>query len=935
MAYDLGTAEGKIVIDSSGVDGAVAGANQSLGKLGGKGSGFNAAEFGSAMTLGVTAPILAVGGAALKTAIDFETAFAGVEKTMDATPQQLEAIKQGIIDMSKEIPASTTEIASVAEAAGQLGIAADDALDFTRVMIDLGNATNLTADDAAVNIARIQNIMGSGVDTVDNFGAALVALGNNSATTEAEIVEMANRLAGVAAQSDITEDSMLAIAATMSSVGVRAEAGGTSITRTIKDFDSWSRQIQEANAAGEELDGTLAVFQSLVGDIDEFSNLSGDQQLLKFVQALQQVEAEGGNVLAVLEDMEITQIRQSDTLLKLVGSGDLLTESLALGAEAWDENSALTEETSKRYETTAAQLEIAKNNAIDIARVLGEALIPVLKDMTTIGLEVAGIIGTMAEWFAKLPEPVRKFAAAALLALAAIGPIFFVGAKVVKTVKTISTAFKALGIAFKGLGLIMAANPFVLIILAVIALVAGLVILYKRSEKFRKLVKKLGKAIEKAFKAVVDFFKGLPKFFEDLWDDITDAFEGAKDAVVDAWNGVIDFFKDLADKIGDALSEAWDAVVDFVTELPGMIADGLGEALDAVVDFLTKLPERFAYFLGLVIGSYIKFQLNLITKVIETGVAVVTEVIGFLSKLPGIVIEWTTKVVTEWVKFQVDLYSKLVSWATEFISFLISKFTEFLTWLPGFIADVIAAIAGWAADMVARAIQMGIDFVNGVIGQVLALPGNLWNILTDTVSTVINSGPEFVSAALGIGGDLVTGFFDGIGDIAGLLWDVINNAISGIGSLGQAAYDKAKSIGSSFWGGIKSGLGINSPSYVEEAFFAMEANVGKSIGVMADHVRQVHGLSRRIPDLASQTTPLAASTALGASSSLRSASGGASGQAGGGLTVEGPLLAVENFEGTPEEILETSRKLADLTYKQLEAQGKRADRVNGTFNATG
>ena len=55
--------------------------------------------------------------------IGFESAITGVYKTVDGTPQQLAAIRDGIKRMSTEIPATTTQIAGVAEAAGQLGIA--------------------------------------------------------------------------------------------------------------------------------------------------------------------------------------------------------------------------------------------------------------------------------------------------------------------------------------------------------------------------------------------------------------------------------------------------------------------------------------------------------------------------------------------------------------------------------------------------------------------------------------------------------------------------------------------------------------------------------------------------------------------------------------------------------------------------------------------
>ena len=72
-----------------------------------------------------------------KQAIDFESSFAGVRKTVDATEEEFEALSKGLRDMSKELPANIHEINGVAEAAGQLGIEKENILEFTRTMIDL------------------------------------------------------------------------------------------------------------------------------------------------------------------------------------------------------------------------------------------------------------------------------------------------------------------------------------------------------------------------------------------------------------------------------------------------------------------------------------------------------------------------------------------------------------------------------------------------------------------------------------------------------------------------------------------------------------------------------------------------------------------------------------------------------------------------------
>ena len=188
---------------------------------------------GKTLTTHVTLPLTALGAAAGKAAIDFESSFAGVRKTVDASEEQLQRLSRGIRDMSKEIPASATAIAGVAEAAGQLGIETDNILSFTRVMIDLGEATNLTAEEAATSLARFANITQMSQQEFDKLGSVIVALGNNLATTEAEIVSMATRLAGAGSQVGLTEAQIMSFAGALSSVGVEAEAGGSAFSRLM------------------------------------------------------------------------------------------------------------------------------------------------------------------------------------------------------------------------------------------------------------------------------------------------------------------------------------------------------------------------------------------------------------------------------------------------------------------------------------------------------------------------------------------------------------------------------------------------------------------------------------------------------------------------------------------------------------------------------
>ena len=363
-------------------------------------------------------------------AIEWGSAFAGVVKTVDGTAEQLEGIAQGIRDMSMDIPAAASEIAAVAEQAGQLGIATDDILAFTRVMIDLGNSTNLSADEASTALAKFANIMRLQAEDYEHMGSAIVALGNNFATTEADIVAMSTRIASAGKSAGLSTQDILALSAALSSVGIEAEAGGSAISNIIKDianavstYDEAAEVISRTGMSTRDLVlladqdrkafGEIATSMSLtsaelrdyidkVDTLDQYATVANRtaadfkrawgedavSALQEFVGGLQDTERLGSDALAVLDKMEITQIRQSNAVLALSASGGILNDTLAMSRGAWEDNTALMEEAAKRYETTASKQEIFKNQLTNLRTTIGEALLPAYE----------AVIARLGEW---------------------------------------------------------------------------------------------------------------------------------------------------------------------------------------------------------------------------------------------------------------------------------------------------------------------------------------------------------------------------------------------------------------------------------------------------------------------------------------------------------------------------------------------------------
>jgi TP901 family phage tail tape measure protein len=344
------------------------------------------AVFGAAAVAGI--------GLAVKAAIDWESAWTGVTKTVEGTPQQMTALEESLRGLARELPATHKEIAAVAEAAGQLGIKRESILGFTRTMIALGETTNLSAEEAATALARLSNIMGTSQGDVGKFGASLVALGNAGASTESEIVEMALRIAGAGKTIGLSEGQVLGFASALSSVGINAEAGGSSISRVMITI------AQAVDAGGQQLDKFAQVAGMSAGQFSAAFKDDAGGALAAFIEGLGQVESSGGSLFDTLQKLGFSEVEVRDALLRTAQAGSLLSDSLRTGEQAWADNSALVQEAARRYETTASKMQVAENNITDLGISIGQTFLPAL------GAAAEHTSGWIA-MLGGLPEPVK------------------------------------------------------------------------------------------------------------------------------------------------------------------------------------------------------------------------------------------------------------------------------------------------------------------------------------------------------------------------------------------------------------------------------------------------------------------------------------------------------------------------------------------------
>lgn len=488
-----------------------------------------AKDFGNAgrAITAISAPITALGVLSVKSAINFESAFAGVRKTVDATDVEFAQLSDGIRAMSLRMPASVEEISRVAEAAGQLGVKTKDILGFTETMIKLGTATNLSSTEAADALARFANITGMSADNYSNLGSTIVALGNNFAGTESEIVEMGLRLAGVGEQAGLSEAEIMGLATALTSVGIEAEAGGTAFSAVMKKI------IVAVEMGGKNLETFAGIAGQSADQFAESFNKRPAEAINRFVTGFLRIKQEGGSAIQTLGEAGMSGIRVSDALLRTANAGDLVANTLNVATKAWTDNTALSNEAAERYKTVASQITMAKNALVDLGIEVGTQFLPLIKD-------AIATIRDLTAWFKSVDPEILKVVVSISAISTGFGLALIGVGKFIAMLSTLVGGLKAGAEATKIFGMALTGGGGLLLGLGAVAVA----LIYYREE----IGYAIGKTIE-FFDTLVDRIPVLNQFMQSLGKTAEQ-----QDALSASTKGLRDTTQKYLEKGGDAVA---------------------------------------------------------------------------------------------------------------------------------------------------------------------------------------------------------------------------------------------------------------------------------------------------------------------------------------------------------------------------------------------
>lgn len=759
--------------------------------------GMSMRSVGTSSLIYMTMPAVAAMGGAIKSSVEWEQALAGVAKTTDMTGKELQGMGSEITAMSNKMPFAATEIAGVAEAAGQLGVKKSEITDFTETMMNMSVATNLTADEAATEFARFANAAGMPIEDVDRLGAAVVNLGNTTATTEAEIVEMGQRLAGAGAQAGFSADEIMSISAAMSSVGINAEAGGTAMTQIFN-------KVTKATAEGGD---TLDNFAKTAGmSAEQFSSTwenNPTKALSAFVKGLSNTEGGAKGVLKALDSVGIKGVREADTIRRMSNNHKVLDKALKTGAEGWKENTALTDEAAIRYETMGSKLKILRNTFVNFLRTIGDAVAPAVIKLSDI---LTGL-------FKKLQHTSKgtRIAIAVFAGLAAIiPPLLISGGLLLVLLSNMAKSMIYLGglsqgggilaglkVAFSSLlspigqvvtkipliGSVLGAlsGPVGWITLALFGIGTALVVAYKKSETFRNIV-------NGALNAVVNGFKM-------LWSGVMSVLSPIGQAIAQFGGQIASTFSKFWQQDGPMLTQAFrnilavagpifrslgNVVLTVFNGIRTVIVTVLGTLWTIISPIMQGIKTQFAIVFGF-IKNIVVNVFNLIKGVINGALNIILGIV----KIFGGLLTGNWRAVWQGILMIVRGVLNIILSVGKFI---LNQFLNLVKFIMASVKNSFSTGITVAKNIVVGTLRIMVAIARGILNGLLAFVKFIWAAIKSATVTiwnlikfaVINPVRALYRSVIKLFGSLRSGtinIFNTIKNFALKVWSLIKNRV--------------------------------------------------------------------------------------------------------------------------------------------------------------
>ena len=556
--------------------------------------------------LPVTAGVVGLGTAAVKTAADFDSAMSKVAAVSGATGSEFDALRDKAREMGSKTKFSASEAAEAMNYMAMAGWKTEDMLGGIEGVMNLAAASGEDLATTSDIVTDALTAFGLTAQDSGHFADVLAAASSNANTNVSMMGETFKYAAPIAGALGFSVEDTAEAIGLMANAGIKGSQAGTSL-RTIMtnlsgDVKICGANIGEVTVATTNADGSMRDLSDILADCRvAFAGLSESEQA------------------AAAESLVGKNAMSGFLALMNAGEGDINKLSSAIAN--CDGTAANMADTMNN--NLEGQLTILKSQLQELAISFGEMLMPAIR-------QIVGWIQSFVDKLNSMDEGTRKVIITVALVAAAIGPVLIVVGKVISAIGTIMTIVpKLAGVinaakgVFAAFNAVCAANPYVLIIAAIVALVAAFIYLWNNCEEFRQFW--------------IDLWEGIKEIAVTVWEALkaffTAAWEAIKSTAETIWNGIKNFFQGLWEGIKNIFQTVVDAIKLIITTYFNIYKTIITTVLNAIKTVFTTIWNAIKTVVTTVVTAISTFLTTAWTAIQTTATTIWNAISSFFTNI--------------------------------------------------------------------------------------------------------------------------------------------------------------------------------------------------------------------------------------------------------------------------------------------------------------
>ena len=556
--------------------------------------------------LPVTAGVVGLGTAAVKTAADFDSAMSKVAAVSGATGEDFDKLKAKAREMGSKTKFSASEAAEAMNYMAMAGWKTEDMLSGIEGVMNLAAASGEDLATTSDIVTDALTAFGLSAQDSGHFADILAAASSNANTNVSMMGETFKYCAPIAGALGFSAEDTAEAIGLMANAGIKGSQAGTAL-RTIMnnlsgDVKICGSSIGEVTVATTNADGSMRDLSDILADCrTAFAGLTESEK----AQAAESLV--GKNAMS--------------GFLALMNAGEGDINKLSSAIENCDGCAAGMAETMNN--NLEGQLTILKSQLQELAISFGEMLMPAIRT-------IVGWIQKLVDWLNSMDEGTRKVIITVALVAAALGSVLIVVGKIISAIGTIMTIIpKLAGVinaakgVFAAFNAVCAANPYVLIIAAIVALVAAFIYLWNNCEEFRQFWIDLWEGIKEIAVAV---WEALKEFFTAAWEAI-------KSTAETVWNGIKNFFQGLWDGIKAIFQTVVDAIKLIITTYFNIYKTIITTVLNAIKTVFTTIWNAIKTVVTTVVTAISTFLTTAWTTIQTTATTIWNAISSFFTNI--------------------------------------------------------------------------------------------------------------------------------------------------------------------------------------------------------------------------------------------------------------------------------------------------------------